>query len=152
MNASLPEARQAAFTRLRASANRGVANCAGAPSATERSYGPTITAATVPVFFISGPIIDKLKLNLGTGTGGGETPVTKALGYFVNLVGGVVGGSVPPNLNKSTMGSSADLVAIVFTENTKGKYVEDGLHRRSGLQGERSVSYTHLTLPTTPYV
>ena len=137
MNASLPEARQAAITRLRASANRGVANCAGAPSATERSYGPTITAATVPVFFISGPIIDKLKLNLGTGTAGGETPVTKALGYFVNLVVGGVGGSVPPTLNKSTIGSSADLVAIVFTENTKGKSVEDGLHRRSGLQGER---------------
>ena len=80
------------------------------------------------MFFISGPIIDKLKLNLGTGTAGGETPVTKALGYFVNLVVGVVGGSVPPTLNKSTIGSSADLVAIVFTENTKGKYVEDGLH------------------------
>lgn len=63
--------------------------------------------------------------------------MTKALGYFVNLVGGVEGGSVPPNLNKSTIGSSADLVAIVFTENTKGKSVEDGLHRRSGLQGER---------------
>ena len=55
--------------------------------------GPTTTtAATVPVFFISGPIIEKLKLNPGTGTAGGENPVTNALGYFVNLVGDVVGG------------------------------------------------------------
>ena len=82
--------------------------------------GPTTTtAATVPVFFISGPIIDKLKLNPGTGTAGGENPVTNALGYFVNLVGDVVGGSVPPNFDKSTHGSSADLVAMVFTENAK---------------------------------
>ena len=41
------------------------------------------------------------------------------LGYFVNLVGDVVGGSVPPNFDKSTHGSSADLVAMVFTENAK---------------------------------
>ena len=82
--------------------------------------GPTTTtAATVPVFFISGPIIEKLKLNAGTGTAGGENPVTNALGYFVNLVGDVVGGSVPPNFDKSTQGSSFDLVANVICENAK---------------------------------
>lgn len=82
--------------------------------------GPTTTtAATVPVFFISGPIIEKLKLNPGTGTAGGENPVTNALGYFVNLVGDVVGGSVPPNFDKSTQGSSFDLVANVICENAK---------------------------------
>ena len=63
--------------------------------------------------------LEKLKLNAGTGTAGGENPVTNALGYFVNLVGDVVGGSVPPNFDKSTHGSSADLVAMVFTENAK---------------------------------
>lgn len=31
----------------------------------------------------------------------------------------MVGGSVPPNFDKSTHGSSADLVAMVFTENAK---------------------------------
>ena len=82
--------------------------------------GPTTTtAATVPVFFISGPIIEKLKLNPGTGTAGGENPVTNALGYFVNLVGDVVGGSVPQNFDKSTQGSSFDLVANVICENAK---------------------------------
>ena len=82
--------------------------------------GPTTTtAATVPVFFISGPIIEKLKLTPGTGTAGGENPVTNALGYFVNLVGDVVGGSVPPNFDKSTQGSSFDLVANVICENAK---------------------------------
>ena len=82
--------------------------------------GPTTTtAATVPVFFSSGPIIEKLKLTPGTGTAGGENPVTNALGYFVNLVGDVVGGSVPPNFDKSTQGSSFDLVANVICENAK---------------------------------
>ena len=82
--------------------------------------GPTTTtAATVPLFFISGPVIEKLHLNAGTGTAAGENPVTNALGYFVNLVGDVVGGSIPPNYDKSTHGSSADLVAMVFAENTK---------------------------------
>ncbi|HJD97957.1 MAG TPA: thiol-disulfide oxidoreductase [Mailhella massiliensis] len=90
------------------------------PLATFR--GPTTTtAAAVPVFFISGPIIEKLKLNSGTGTAGGENPVTNALGYFVNLVADVVGGSTPPNFDKSTHGTSADLVAMVFTENNEGQ-------------------------------
>ncbi len=63
--------------------------------------------------------LEKLKLNAGTGTAGGENPVTNALGYFVNLVGDVVGGSVPPNFDKSTQGSSFDLVANVICENAK---------------------------------
>ena len=37
----------------------------------------------------------------------------------VYAIGDVVGGSVPPNFDKSTHGSSADLVAMVFTENAK---------------------------------
>jgi hypothetical protein len=79
----------------------------------------TTTASTYPVFVISGPVIEKLGLTPGTGTAGGENPVTNALGHFVNLVGDVVGGSVPPNLDKTTHGSSADLVATVFVENAK---------------------------------
>lgn len=79
----------------------------------------TTTAPTVPILIISGPIVEKFKLNDSTGTCGGENPVTNALGYFVNLIGDVVGGSVPPVLDKSTHGTSADLVATVFVENAK---------------------------------
>lgn len=79
----------------------------------------TTTAPTSPLIIISGPIVDKLKLNAHTGTAGGENPVTNALGYFVNLVGDVVGGSVPPNMDKSTHGSSFDLVANVMCENVR---------------------------------
>ncbi|MBO4318577.1 MAG: thiol-disulfide oxidoreductase [Mailhella sp.] len=79
----------------------------------------TTTAPTVPIFILSGPVIDLFKLNSGTGTAGAENAVTNALGYFVNLVGDVVGGSVPPNGDKSTHGTSADIVAMVFCENAK---------------------------------
>ncbi len=79
----------------------------------------TTTAPTVPIFIISGPIAEKLHLNPSTGTAGGGNPVTNALGYFVNLVGDIVGGSTLPESDKSTHGTSADLVAMVFTENMK---------------------------------
>ena len=62
-----------------------------APEAAWRGTSTT-TAPTSPLIVISGPIVEKLKLNAGTGTAGGENPVTNALGYFVNLVGDVVGG------------------------------------------------------------
>lgn len=107
--------------------------------------GPTTTtAATVPVFFISGPIIDKLQLNSGTGTAGGENPATNALGYFVNLVGDVVGGSTPPNFDKSTHGSSADLVAMVFTENSKDNPWKQSYAEEAGFKPTDSV-VTHFS-------
>ncbi len=107
--------------------------------------GPTTTtAATVPVFFISGPIVDKLKLNSGTGTAGGENPATNALGYFVNLVGDVVGGSIPPNFDKSTHGSSADLVAMVFTENAKENPWKTSYSEEAGFKASDSV-VTHFS-------
>mgnify|MGYP000143286354 CR=1 FL=1 len=87
-----------------------------APEAAWRGTSTT-TAATCPLVIISGPIVEKLKLNDGTGTAGGGNSVTNALGYFVNLVGDVVGGSVPPNMDKSTHGTSFDLVANVICEN-----------------------------------
>jgi hypothetical protein len=79
----------------------------------------TTTAPTVPIIIISGPILDKLGITSGTGVSGAEQPVTNALGYFINLVGDIVGGSMPPELDKSTHGTSADLVAMVFAENAK---------------------------------
>jgi len=82
--------------------------------------GPaTTTAATVPMIILSGPMIEKLGLNPGIGTAGPQNPVSNALGYFITLVGEVVGGAVSPTLDKSTHGSSLDFVAMVFTENDK---------------------------------
>ncbi len=79
----------------------------------------TTTAPTVPMVIISGPVIEKLGLNPSTGTAGPGNPVTNSLGYFINLVGDVIGGSVAPTYDKSTHGTSGDFVAMVFTENEK---------------------------------
>lgn len=77
----------------------------------------TTTAPTTPLIVINGPIIKELGIAYSTGALSGEMPVNIALGYFVNLVGDLVGGSVPPDSDKSTLGSRGDLVAIVVGEN-----------------------------------
>ena len=77
----------------------------------------TTTAPTAPLIVINGPIIQELSIANATGALGGRMPVNIALGYFINLVGEIVGGSIPPDIDKSTLGSRADLVAIVVGEN-----------------------------------
>ena len=77
----------------------------------------TATGVATPVILISGPIIEKLGLNSGTGGSGPEQPQQNSIGYFVNLVGDVVGGSVPPNFDKSTHGGPPDFIAWVVVEN-----------------------------------
>ena len=77
------------------------------------------TAPTCPVILINGPILDELGIAYSTGALGGEKPVNIALGYFVNLVGDIVGGSVPHDADKSTLGSRADLIALVVGENER---------------------------------
>ena len=99
----------------------------------------TTTAPTAPLIIISGPIIEKLGLNTGTGTAGGENPATNALGYFVNLVGDVVGGSMPPSLDKSTQGSSFDLIANVICENAKDTPWEQTFAEEQGFTKQDSV-------------
>jgi len=79
----------------------------------------TTTAPTAPVVIINGPILDELGIAYSTGALGGQHRVNIALGYFINLVGDVVGGAIPPDLDKSTLGSRGDLVALVLGENEK---------------------------------
>ena len=79
----------------------------------------TTTAPTAPVIIINGPILDELGIAYSTGALGGQQPENVAIGYFINLVGDVVGGAIPPDLDKSTLGSRGDLVALVLGENEK---------------------------------
>ena len=101
----------------------------------------TTTAPTVPVLFISGPVVEQMKLNCDTGTSGPLNEVTNALGYFINLVGDVVGGSVAPSLDKSAHGSSADFVAQIYVENAKANPWKTTFAREEGAgDGESIVS------------
>ena len=99
----------------------------------------TTTAPTVPVVLVSGPVVEQLKLNSGTGTSGPLNDVTNALGYFVNLVGDVVGGSVKPNIDKSTHGSPADFVTHVYVENAKSNPWKTTLAEEEGFKNGESV-------------
>ena len=94
----------------------------------------TTTAPTIPVIIINGPILDELGIGYSTGALGGEQPVNIALGYFINLVGDIVGGSVPPDPDKSTLGSRGDLVALVLGENEKAESLEAVLRRGARVQ------------------
>ncbi len=79
----------------------------------------TTTAPTTPIIIINGPIVDKLGIAYSTGALGSHQPVNIALGYFINLVREIVGGAIPPELDKSSLGSRGDLIAIVLGENEK---------------------------------
>jgi len=79
----------------------------------------TTTAATVPVILISGPILDTFDIGYSTGELGAFMPVNSAVGYFINLIGQIVGGSHPSDMDKSTHALPTDHVAPVFGENAK---------------------------------
>lgn len=99
----------------------------------------TTTAPTVPVLFISGPVVEQMKLNCSTGTSGPLNEATNALGYFVNLVGDVVGGSVAPNFDKSTHGTPGDFVAHVYVENASANPWKTTLAKEEGYKEGESI-------------
>jgi len=80
--------------------------------------GATTTTGTIgPMLLINGPIVKELGIAYGTGaTAGGYHP-NASIGYAINLIGDIVGGSKPPYIDMSTFGSPADIVAWVFGEN-----------------------------------
>ncbi|MDR3043320.1 MAG: thiol-disulfide oxidoreductase [Desulfovibrio sp.] len=79
----------------------------------------TTTAPAVPVILISGPILDKLGIGYSSGEQGSFQPVNASVGYFINLISDIIGGSRPPDIDKSTHGMPSDFVAAVFGENAK---------------------------------
>ncbi len=79
----------------------------------------TTTNPTSPVVIVNGPIRDQLGIAYGVGSQGGWYHPNVTIGYFINLVGDIVGGSKPPSPDKSTHGQVANMIATVFGENEK---------------------------------
>ncbi len=75
----------------------------------------TGTAETVVI--VNGPIIKEIGLACEQGAAGKGHHPNGAIGYAINLIAYTVGGSKPPSLDKSTLGSPADFVCWVFGEN-----------------------------------
>jgi len=78
----------------------------------------TTTNPTFPLIIVNGPIVKKLGIACGAGAAGGGYQANVSIGYFVNLIGDIVGGSKAPSPDKSTLGQPGNIVATVVGENT----------------------------------
>lgn len=66
---------------------------------------------------VNGPIVKELGIAYDTGAAGGWYLPNVSIGYAINLIGDVVGGSKPPDSDKSTLGWPGNIIATVVGEN-----------------------------------
>jgi hypothetical protein len=81
------------------------------------AHQATTTGTESLLFLVNGPIADELGLASGTGAAGLWYQPNAAVGYAMGLVSKVVGGSRPPDQDKSTLASPADLLNWTLAEN-----------------------------------
>lgn len=80
--------------------------------------GPTTTTnPTAPLFIVNGPIRDELGIAYGVGAAGPQYQANVSLGLVANSIGDIVGGSKPPDGDKTTLGWPGNTIAIVIGEN-----------------------------------
>jgi hypothetical protein len=77
----------------------------------------TTTNPTFPLIIVNGPIVKQLGIASGQGAAGGGYHPNVSIGYFVNLIGDIVGGSKAPEPDKSTQGQAGNIIATVIGEN-----------------------------------
>lgn len=75
------------------------------------------TATSQTIVIVNGPVVKELEVASAQGAAGKGHHSNVAIGYAINLIAYNVGGSRPPSVDKSTLGSPADLVSWVFGEN-----------------------------------
>jgi hypothetical protein len=71
------------------------------------------------MLLVNGPIADELDLASGTGAAGLWYQPNAAIGYAIGLISKIVGGSRPPDQDKSTLASPADLLNWTLAENSR---------------------------------
>jgi len=81
------------------------------------AHQATTTGTESLLFLVNGPIAHELDLASGTGAAGLWYRPNAAIGYAMGLVSKVVGGSRPPDQDKSTLASPADLLNWTIAEN-----------------------------------
>jgi len=77
----------------------------------------TTTNPTYPLIIVNGPIVKELGIAYGQGAAGAGFLPNVSIGYFVNLIGDIVGGSKAPDPDKTTLGQPGNIVATVVGEN-----------------------------------
>lgn len=77
----------------------------------------TTTHPVAPFVMVNGPIRKDLDIAYAAGAFGPERPTNMCIGYFVNSVGDIVGGSIPPEPDKTDQGWAGNIIASVAGEN-----------------------------------
>jgi len=77
----------------------------------------TSTGTLGLMIVINGPVVKELGIGSGQGAAGKANHPNSSMGYAVNLVAAIVGGSRPPDGDKSTFGGPQDFVPWIFGEN-----------------------------------
>ena len=77
----------------------------------------TTTATSAFLVIVNGPIVDEIGIASRQGAAGKSHHANASIGYAINLIAVIVGGSRPPSPDKSTLGGPADFVCWIFGEN-----------------------------------
>jgi len=77
----------------------------------------TTTATTSALVIVNGPVVKEIGIASGQGAAGPEHHANASIGYAINLISDVVGGSKPPTPDKSVLGGPGDFVCWIFAEN-----------------------------------
>lgn len=75
------------------------------------------TATSETVVIVNGPVVGRIGLASEQGAAGKGHRANAAIGYAINLIAYIVGGSKPPAVDKSTLGGPGDFVCWIFGEN-----------------------------------
>jgi hypothetical protein len=107
----------------------------------------TTTNPNAPLVVVNGPIRDEIGIAYGAGALGGEQHANISIGLTLNSIEDTVGGSKPPNPDKTTLGWQGNIIATVLGENEEinpwGPF-----HARRGFKKEESVvSVTFAFMP-----
>ncbi len=78
----------------------------------------TTTNPTFPLVIVNGPIVGGVGIASGQGAAGGGYHPNVSIGYFVNLIGDIIGGAKSPEPDKTTLGQAGNIVATVVAENS----------------------------------
>lgn len=77
----------------------------------------TTEATTSALVIVNGPIVKELGIAYSEGAAGAGHPANASIGYAINLISDIVGGSLPPSVDRSTLGGPGDFVCWIFGEN-----------------------------------
>lgn len=91
------------------------------------------THPNAPVVIVNGPIVKELDIGYDQGAAGPGYPASLSIGYAINLIGDVVGGSVPGVMDMTTLGWQGNTIATVIGEN-EDRSPWDPYHVENGYQ------------------